>query len=222
MEHTYDVLIVGAGAVGCAIARELTRYQLSVVVLEKEADVAGGTSGRNSAVVHAGFNNKPGSLMAKYCVEGNEGFEALCAELDVPYKKTGKLLVAFNGEEMKTLERMVAQGEANGCKGLKLITREELTAMAPGVGGVGAMLSPNTAIFDPFLYTVALAENAVKNGAKVHLNTKVTAIPREKLLEAADKLQTIVLPNRDITCGQTLVENFYGAKVIATVNYTPS
>lgn len=179
MEHTYDVLIVGAGAVGCAIARELTRYQLSVVVLEKEADVAGGTSGRNSAVVHAGFNNKPGSLMAKYCVEGNEGFEALCAELDVPYKKTGKLLVAFNGEEMKTLERMVAQGEANGCKGLKLITREELTAMAPGVGGVGAMLSPNTAIFDPFLYTVALAENAVKNGAKVHLNTKVTAIARE-------------------------------------------
>ena len=179
MEHTYDVLIVGGGAVGCAIARELTRYQLSVAVLEKEADVAGGTSGRNSAVVHAGFNNKPGSLMAKYCVEGNEGFEALCAELDVPYKKTGKLLVAFNDQEMETLARMVAQGEANGCKGLKLIGRDELTAMAPGVGGVGAMLSPNTAIFDPFLYTVALAENAVKNGAKVHLNTEVAAIAKK-------------------------------------------
>ena len=179
MEHTYDVLIVGGGAVGCAIARELTRYQLSVAVLEKEADVAGGTSGRNSAVVHAGFNNKPGSLMAKYCVEGNEGFESLCAELDVPYKKTGKLLVAFNDQEMETLARMVAQGEANGCKGLKLIGRDELTAMAPGVGGVGAMLSPNTAIFDPFLYTVALAENAVKNGAKVHLNTEVTAIAKK-------------------------------------------
>ena len=179
MEHQFDVLIVGGGAVGCAIARELSRWQLSIAVVEKEADVAAGTSGRNSAVVHAGFNNKVGSLMAKYCVEGNENFEALCAELDVPYKKTGKLLVAFNDEEMKTLERLVKQGEANGCKGLKLIGKEELAAMAPGVGGVGAMLSPNTAIFDPFLYTVALAENAVKNGVQVHLNTEVTAITKE-------------------------------------------
>ena len=117
---------------------------------------------------------------------------------------------------------LIVGAGAVGCAITRELTRYQLSAMAHGVGGVGAMLSPNTAIFDPFLYTVALAENAVKNGAKVHLNTKVTAIPREKLLEAADKLQTIVLPNRDITCGQTLVENFYGAKVIATVNYTPS
>ena len=98
MEKVYDVLIVGAGAVGCAIARELSRNRLRIAVLEKECDVAAGTSGRNSAVVHAGFNNKPGTLMARLCVEGNENFEALCAELDVPYKKTGKLLVAFNEE----------------------------------------------------------------------------------------------------------------------------
>ena len=95
MRDSFDVLIIGGGAVGCAIARELSRYKLRIAVLEKEADVTAGTSGRNSAVVHAGFNNRPGSLMAKYCVEGNEGFEALCAELDVPYQKTGKLLVAF-------------------------------------------------------------------------------------------------------------------------------
>ena len=85
MNH-FDVIVIGGGAVGCAIARELSRYQLSVALLEKEADVAAGTSGRNSAVVHAGFNNKVGILKAKYCVEGNENFEALCAELDVPYK----------------------------------------------------------------------------------------------------------------------------------------
>ncbi|MBQ2738661.1 MAG: NAD(P)/FAD-dependent oxidoreductase [Oscillibacter sp.] len=189
MENLFDVLIVGGGAVGCAIARELTRTTLSVAVLEKEADVAGGTSGRNSAVVHAGFNNKVGSLMAKYCVEGNEGFEALCAELDVPYNKTGKVLVAFNDEEMKTLERLVAQGEKNGCKGLRLIDKEELTERVPGVGGVGGMLSPNTAIFDPFLYTVALAENAVKNGAQVFLNTAVTAISKENDLFAVETTQ---------------------------------
>ena len=125
MRDSFDVLIIGGGAVGCAIARELSRYKLRIAVLEKEADVTAGTSGRNSAVVHAGFNNRPGSLMAKYCVEGNEGFEALCAELDVPYQKTGKLLVAFCKEELQTLERLVRQGEANGCKGLRLIDQDE-------------------------------------------------------------------------------------------------
>ena len=179
MTNAFDVLIIGGGAVGCAIARELSRYDLRIALLEKEADVAAGTSGRNSAVVHAGFNNRTGSLMAKYCVEGNEGFEALCAELDVPYQKTGKLLVAFCEEELQTLEKLVQRGEENGCKGLRLIGKEELSAMAPNVGGIGAMISPNTAIFDPFRYTVALAENAVKNGVRVCLNTEVTAISKE-------------------------------------------
>ena len=179
MTNAFDVLIIGGGAVGCAIARELSRYDLRIALLEKEADVAAGTSGRNSAVVHAGFNNRTGSLMAQYCVEGNEGFEALCVELDVPYQKTGKLLVAFCEEELQTLEKLIRRGEENGCKGLRLIGKEELSAMAPNVGGIGAMISPNTAIFDPFRYTVALAENAVKNGVRVCLNTEVTAISKE-------------------------------------------
>jgi len=179
MKQAFDILIVGAGAVGCAIARELARTDLKIAVLEKESDVAAGTSGRNSAVVHAGFNNKPGTLMAKLCVEGCDGFEAVCEELDVPYKKTGKLLVAFSEEELETLARLVKQGEANGCKGLRLVGAEELHKLVPNVGGVGGMLSPNTAIFDPFLYTVALAENALQNGASFFLNTEVTTIRRE-------------------------------------------
>lgn len=93
--RTYDILIIGGGAVGCAVARELSRSQRSVALVEKEADVAAGTSGRNSAVVHAGFNNRPGSLMAQLCVEGNQGFAALCRQLEVPYRKTGKLLVGL-------------------------------------------------------------------------------------------------------------------------------
>ena len=96
--HHFDVLILGGGAVGCAVARELARYRLSIALVEKEADVAAGTSGRNSAVVHAGFNNRPGSLMARLCVAGNRGFPALCRELDVPFRKTGKILVAFDRE----------------------------------------------------------------------------------------------------------------------------
>lgn len=184
----YDVIVVGAGAVGCAIARELSLHEVSVLVLEKECDAACGTSGRNSAVAHAGFNNKPGSLMAKLCVEGNQGFEALCKELDVPYNKTGKVLAAFDEEDMTTLEGLVKQGEKNGCKGLRLIGKEELEQLVPGVGGIGGMLSPNTAIYDPFKYTIALAENALANGVSFHMEEEVTGIA--KLPEGGFELTT--------------------------------
>ena len=193
LNHNFDVLIIGGGAVGCAVARELSRYDLSIALVEKEADVASGASGRNSAVVHAGFNNKPGSLMAKLCVEGNQGFEAACRELDVPYRKTGKLLVAFDQADLDTLSRLKAQGEENGCRGLRLLTQEELRAKLPQVGGIGALESPETAVFDPFLYTVALAENAHRNGVQFFLNHQVTAIqktPEGFRVTAGDKVFT--------------------------------
>lgn len=174
----YDVIIIGAGAVGCALARELSRYKLNIAVLEKEADVAAGTSGRNSAVVHAGFNNRPGTLMARFCVEGNKGFESVCRDLDVPYDKTGKLLVAFDENDKEVLRGLIRQGKTNGCDGLRMIDSEELHRLAPGVGGIAAMLSPNTAIFDPFIYTVALAENAVRNGVSFFLNQEAKAMIR--------------------------------------------
>ncbi len=176
MQEMYDVVIIGAGAVGCAIARELSRYSLRVAVLEKDADVAGETSGRNSAVVHAGFNNRTGSLMARLCVRGSQCFEAVCRTLDVPYRKTGKLLVAFDRADMESLETILRQGERNGCRGLRTVSKEELHALVPDVGGIGGMLSPETAIFDPFTYCVALAENAVENGVRFYLNHEVTGI----------------------------------------------
>ena len=178
-----DVIIIGAGGIGCAVARELSRYELNITVLEKECDIAGGISGRNSAVVHAGFNNKPGSLMAKLCVRGNEGFEKICRQLDVPYKKTGKLLVAFDEGDLEVLRGIIRQGEANGCKGLCMVGRSELEKLAPGVGGIGGMLSPETAIFDPFNYCIALAENALENGVDFEFNSEVVGIER---LEGGD------------------------------------
>lgn len=177
-QEIFDYLIIGAGGVGCAVARELSRYDLKIAVLEKGSDVASGTSGRNSAVCHAGFNNKVGSLMAKLCVEGNKMFESLCRELDVPFNKTGKILVAFNDQDIETLKNVIKQGEANGCEGLKLLSKDEVNKVLPGVGGIGGMLSPNTGIFNPFLYCVALAENAHENGTRFFFDNEVSKIEK--------------------------------------------
>ena len=178
MRDVYDVIIIGAGAVGCAIAKELSRFSINVIVLEKECDVAYGTSGRMSGVVHSGFNNKNGSLMARLCVEGNRGFEDVCKELSIPYKKTGKVLVAFDEEDMKALETIIMRGKANGCEGLRLLNEEEISTIAPGIGGIGGMLSPNTAIFDPFEFCIAHAENAMDNGVHFSFDSEVIAIKK--------------------------------------------
>ena len=175
----FDAVIIGAGAVGCACARELSKYDLKTAVLEKASDAACGTSGRNSAVVHAGFNNRTGSLMARLCVEGNRHFEEACTLLDVPYRKTGKILIAFNEEDMETLRLLVRQGTENGCEGLRLVGTYEMQKLAPGIQGIGAMVSPNTAITNPFLYTIALAENACANGVQFYFRKEVVSARRE-------------------------------------------
>lgn len=182
----YRIIIIGAGGVGCAVARELSRYSnLSITVLEKENDVAAGTSGRNSAVVHAGFNNKPGSLMARLCVEGNKVFEHVCKELDVPFKNTGKILVALNKEDLQILQRVIEQGRQNGCEDLHVISEDELKRLTHGVSGIGGMYSPHTSIFDPFSYCIALAENARSNGVSFKFNAEVVAINKTAKSDAA-------------------------------------
>jgi len=175
MEH-FDILIVGGGSVGCAIAYTLSRYDLKVAVAEKELDVGMGTSGRNSGVVHAGFNNRPGSLMAKLCVAGSEGFESLCRLLDIPYNKTGKLVVGYDEADKQALLKLIAQGEKNGVKGLELIDGDAIRAMEPGLTASWAMYSRNTAVFNPFLYSIHLAEAAAQNGVRFYLDSPVTAI----------------------------------------------
>lgn len=214
-ELQFDVLIIGGGAVGCAVARELARYRCSIALVERSADVASGASGRNSAVVHAGFNNPPGSLMAQLCVEGNRGFEALCRELDVPYKKTGKLLVAFDLEDMATLLQLMAQGERNGCHGLTMLDQDMLRERLPQVGGIGGMLSPETGIFDPFLYTVALAENAQANGVSFFLKHQVTAIRREETDFAVTAGERVFHARIVVNCA-----GLYSAQVAALAGVT--
>ena len=172
----FDVLIIGAGVVGSAAARELSKYQLKIGVLEKHPDVCCETSARNSGVLHAGFNNKPGSLMAKFCVEGNAGFDKLAEELDIPYKRTGKLVVGFSDSDRVKLEQMKKTGDENGVPGLAIVDKAFIRSKAPMVEGEFALWSPSTAILNPFIYTVALAENAAMNGVQFFFEHPVTAI----------------------------------------------
>ena len=172
--QSYDIIIIGGGVIGSAVARELTRYKLSVAVLEKESDVCTQTSGRNTGMLHAGFLYKTGSLKAQCAVEGNAEFDTVARELDVPFKRTGKLIVGFTEEHRQRLLAMIERGRANGVPGMELIDRARMDEIDPSAGGNFAIHCPSSGILDPFLYTIALAENAVQNGAAYHLYTEVT------------------------------------------------
>ena len=174
MQQSYDVVVIGGGVVGSAIARELSRYMLRVAVLEKESDVCTQTSGRNTGMLHAGFLYKTGSLKAVCAAKGNQEFDSLARELDVPFKRTGKLIVGFTDEHRQRLEAFLARGVANGVKGLELIDRKRMDELDPSAGGNFAMWCPASGILDPFAYTIALAENAVRNGAQYFLNCAFT------------------------------------------------
>ena len=171
--QSYDVIIIGGGVIGSAVARELTRYRLSVAVLEKESDVCTQTSGRNTGMLHAGFLYKPGSLKAECAVEGNSEFDRVAKELGVPFKRTGKLIVGFTEEHKERLKYFIERGKINGVPGMELIDRKRMDEIDPSAGGSFAIFCPSSGILDPFIYTIALAENAVQNGAAYHLYTKV-------------------------------------------------
>lgn len=176
-----DVVVIGAGVIGSAIARELSRYQLDIILLEKEADVAMGTSKANSAIVHAGFDNKSGTLAAKLNVEGNAMFEQVAEELDVPFKRIGSLVVATNEEELKVLQELKARGDANGVPNLEILSGEEVRRMEPNIapGVIGALHAPTGGIVCAFQLTIGYAENAVANGVRLMLETKVESLATE-------------------------------------------
>lgn len=174
----FDVLVIGAGVVGSAIARELARFKLKIGVLEKNLDVCCETSGRNSAVVHGGFAYDEGTLKARLCVEGNREMAELSRELDFTFLRCGKVLVGNTKEDLDTLKRTITQGERNGATNLSLIDKEALHRLVPAAVGEFAMYSANSGILDPFGYTIALAENAAQNGARYFFDHEVTSVSR--------------------------------------------
>lgn len=177
----YDVAVIGAGVIGCAIARELSKYDAKVCVIERDEDVCSGTSKANSAIVHAGFDAIPGSLKALMNVQGNEMMEELCKDLDVPFKRNGAFVVCTKDQDKSALDELLNRGLANGVKELRIVEREELIQMEPNLSDdvTCALYAPTSGIICPFTLTIALAENANENGVDFFLNNEVKGIKKE-------------------------------------------
>ena len=189
-----DVVIIGAGVIGGAVARELSRYELDVCIVEKCSDVAMGATRANSAIVHAGYDAKEGTLKAKMNVRGSQMMEAYASELGVKYNRCGSLVVGFSDEDRKTLEELLLRGKRNGVSGLEILSREEILKIEPNVGeGVTVALhAPTGAIICPYELCVAAVGNAMDNGAELNLDFEVKSIKRvEGGYEVSDGNETV-------------------------------
>ncbi|AQW22779.1 NAD(P)/FAD-dependent oxidoreductase [Clostridium perfringens] len=196
-----DIIVIGAGVVGCSIARELSKYNLDVLVVEKNSDVSEGVSKGNSGIVHAGYNEKIGTLKAKLNIEGNKIFDDLSRDLQFPFKRNGAFILAFSDEEMKTLESLKENGEKLGVEGLEILTREEALNIEPNLNKkiVGVLNVKTSGIVSPYEMTIALAENAAENGVEFKLNSKVTNI--EKISEG----YKVTLNNKELVSGKLII-----------------
>ena len=179
---TYDVIVIGAGVTGAAVARELSRYQTEVCVLEKEEDVCCGTSKANSAIIHAGYDAEPGSNMAKMNVRGNAMMDELCRDLDIPFKRNGSLVVCIHEELLPGLKDLYDRGVKNGVPGMKLLSREEALEMEPNISDdvKGALYAETAGIICPFKLNIAMAENAAVNGVDFRFNTRVEKLKKKE------------------------------------------
>ena len=176
-----DIIIIGAGVSGAAIARELSRYKADVCVLEKEEDVCCGTSKANSGIVHSGIDAPHGTLMAKLNVLGNEMMEGLSRELDFPFKRNGSIVVCRDKDDIPEFQRLYENGVRNGVKGLRILTKSEVKELEPNIAEdvIAALFAPTGGIVCPFGLNIALAENANVNGVEFVFNTEVMDIKKE-------------------------------------------
>lgn len=173
MKERYDVVIIGAGIVGCMTARRLAQYDLTILVLEARSDVGSGTSAANSALIHAGYDPVPDSLKAELNVRGNAMWDEIAAELDIDFQRTGDYVVAISEDELDELKKLKIQGDLNGVPGLELIDGERVKAEVPVINPEvsGALYAPTAGVIDVFGATVAAAESAVLNGVEFAFET---------------------------------------------------
>lgn len=188
-EPFHDVIIIGGGVVGCAIARELSRYRLRVVLLEKQAEVGFGTSKTNSGIIHPGHDTSLQTLKGRLVVQGNAAFDQLAAELHFGFKRIGEINVAMSPEDWPVLEHMKRQGEAKGVPGLEMWDAERLRREEPNLSPalLGALYAPSAGVVNPYEFAFSLVENAVDNGVELQMDAPVTNI---NLLRGGLRVQT--------------------------------
>lgn len=176
----YDITVIGAGITGTFIARELSKYDVRILLLDKDNDVSNGTTKANSAIVHAGYDAVEGTLKARFNVRGNAMYDDICRDLDVPFKRIGSLVTAFSDEELQTIEELYQRGVNNGVPEMELLSREEVLDLEKNLNRKvkGALHAKTGGIVGPWELAIALAENAAENGVELRLNREVTAIEK--------------------------------------------
>lgn len=181
MNNSYDIIIIGAGVTGAAIARELSRYECRVLVIEKDEDLCSGTSKANSGIVHAGYDAKPGTLKAKMNIRGNEMMPFLAQELDIPFKQIGSLVVCTDESMRSGIEELYQRGLTNGVPNMKILGREVVIQMEPNISEnvVCALFAPTAGVICPFRLNIALAECANQNGVDFVFDSKVLSVEKK-------------------------------------------
>ena len=169
----YDVIIIGSGITGASIARELSKYKLNIAVIDKASELPSGASRANSSMIHGGFDDKPGTVKAKFCVPGNKLWHKLKSELDIHLDECGSFVCAFSESEIKHLEKLLEQGQINGAPGLEIISGDKLREREPNTNPeiIAALWSPEAGIINNFEAVNAMIESAQINGVKLFLET---------------------------------------------------
>ena len=173
----YDVAIIGSGVSGANIARTLSRYDLKIVILEKETDVAWGVSKANSGIIHGGFHHNSKYLKTKLEIKGNLMFDQLKRELDFPFSRVGIVVAALNEEELKVVEHLYNQGVENNSIGIEMVSRERLLELVPKLNKdvIGGLYAPGGGIIEPYRFVYSLIESAKNNGVEILTDFKVVS-----------------------------------------------
>ena len=219
----YDVMIIGSGVSGSAAARELSRYKAKICVLEKEEDVCCGTSKANSGIVHAGYDAKEGSLMAKLNVRGNAMMEQLSKDLDFPFKRIGSLVICLREEDMDKLQALYDRGVANGVSGLQILNREEVLEMEPNIADnvYAALYAPTAGIVCPFGLNIAMAENACENGVEFKFDTEVKELKKTEDIWEVHTNQGVFKTKYVVNAAGVYADKFHNMVSEKKIHITP-